>query len=90
MLLSSITAGMDEESGNKSVFIFPNPTTSGLTIYSEEKLDAHNFNVQSVSGQTYFIHPSTSPNGFTCDLSNLSAGIYFITLNQKTYRIIKN
>jgi photosystem II stability/assembly factor-like uncharacterized protein len=62
---------------NKSIMIFPNPSTNQFTISSKENIA----NIDVLSIQAQVIHSSTiNANKTTIDLSTQPAGIYFVTV----------
>lgn len=70
--------------------IFPNPTTSNLTIENDsfpiETIEVYNLQGQLLYGKSY-----EDMNSISLDLSNFSNGIYLINVNKNTVlKIIKN
>lgn len=80
---------VDEKSKNKFT-IYPNPITNILNIVNEQ-MDRHNsiIEIKDYLGQVVFTSPFTTQ----IDLSNLSRGMYFLSLedknNYQTIKIIK-
>jgi hypothetical protein len=89
MLTSIITVGLNEIKENGAILIYPNPTSSLINIYSDQNLHDKNYTVQNLTGQTIMRGKSSSSNFISIDLSTLEAGIYFVTVDKKIYKVIK-
>jgi hypothetical protein len=89
MLTSTVAVGINEINKSNSVLIYPNPSSSLISIYSEHNLQDDIFRVQSISGQIVLSGQSSNSNLITIDLSAFLPGIYFVTIDRKTYKIIK-
>lgn len=80
-----------EEINNANIKIYPNPTTSIINIVDENnQLQNSTIQIQNYFGQLIFTSAFTSQ----IDLRSLSAGIYFLTLENKglkrTVKIVKD
>lgn len=78
-----------EELGlNYSVTVFPNPFTSQLSIISNnsEKLDTKVYNVL---GELIYSEIKFDSNNFIIETYNWKAGIYFISINNTTFKVLK-
>lgn len=80
----------DYSKENLELYIFPNPTTSIINIVDENnQLQNATIQIQNYLGQLVFTSSFTSQ----INLSSFSAGIYFLTIenkaNKKTLKIIK-
>jgi|GEM_PF-5308068 len=84
----TVTALTDNIDGIK---IYPNPVRDCLIVHFGEnriaKLDA--VTLTDVSGRSMPFSASTQQGKMTLDVSALNAGIYLLTVNSKTHRIIK-
>jgi Secretion system C-terminal sorting domain len=89
MLTSPIVTGIDERIDHKTFSIYPNPTFSIVNIYSDRSLLDETFVVQNLKGETVLTGKSLKTNFLSLDFSTLESGIYFITINKKTVKIIK-
>lgn len=89
MLTSTITTGIDEIKDNKEFSIYPNPTSSIINILSDSILIDKTYTVQTLAGQTILTGKSSNSNCITIDFSTIDNGTYFITVDNKTYKIIK-
>lgn len=87
--------GIDDESTNISLNIFPNPTSGYLTLqldeYANEKMDYQLINIQGKLLQSEIITNAQTK----IDLSTYVKGTYFIQVVRvskeiKTFKIIKN
>ncbi len=82
--------GINELSNSNYFSIYPNPSTSTFNIIDENnQLQNATIQIQNYLGQTVFISSFTSQ----INLSNLSAGMYFLTIadksTKKTVKIVK-
>lgn len=89
MLTSVITTGISESENNSVILIYPNPTFSFVNIYSESNLINKTYTVQTLAGQTVLSGKSSNTNFFSIDFSSLENGIYFVTIDKKTFKVIK-
>jgi len=72
---TSITTIGINEIKNKEISLYPNPTTSQLTINTTEQIKS--INILDVSGKTV---KAITPNNNTIDVSDLTNGIYFLKI----------
>ena len=75
---------------NDTISVYPNPTTAKINFVTSESLENQKINVYNNLGQ--FVIEKTIDNSKSIDLSNLSEGIYVLTLNNnsgKSFKIIK-
>ncbi len=82
--------GIEELSLENQINIYPNPTTSIINIIDEtNQLQNTTIQIKNYLGQTVFTTPFTSQ----IDLHNFSAGMYFLTVqdkgHKKTVKIVK-
>jgi len=89
MLTSVITTGISESENNSVISIYPNPTFLLVNIYSESNLINKTYTVQTLAGQTVLSGKSSNTNFFSIDFSSLENGIYFVTIDKKTFKVIK-
>ena len=87
----SNAVGINEISNNDKVVIYPNPANDNINI------DVKNYNeiiITDISGKVVMNLDSASIQNNTIDISNLSNGIYFVTINSDdssiTKKLIKN
>lgn len=86
----TFAVGVKENYRAENIKVYPNPTTSILNIIDEQnQFQNATINIANYLGQIVFTSPFTSQ----IDLQNLSAGMYFLTIedksNKKTVKIIK-
>lgn len=85
----SILAGLKElYAKNESVFIYPNPTNSFITISGSNVLNS-DFSILDISGKVLFTGKNTQSYEFKINLSQFPSGIYFILFkneNSTVYR----
>jgi hypothetical protein len=88
--IKNSSVGVKEYTNFKNLKIYPNPTTSIINIVDENnQLQNSTIQIQNYLGQLVF----SSPFNSQIDLRSLSAGMYFLTIedkgNKKTIKIIK-
>ena len=72
---------------NKCILVYPNPVTSNLTIVSNRELNG-NFELFDLSGNS--MNLSLIQSGKTIlNFSTLAPGIYFLKVDNESFRIIK-
>ena len=76
-----------EDVNIEKIDIFPNPTNSQLTIRNEE-LGILDINIFDLMGKIVLKEQIT--NEINIDISHLQSGIYFLKINNKITKIIKN
>ncbi len=82
--------GVDDFKFNNGLSIYPNPTTNLVTIDSSNEL-LNTIKIFDISGKQLYTSNNLNASSKSIDISYLSRGIYFITLNdQVTKKIIKN
>jgi len=84
------TIGIDELINSFNIKLYPNPTTSSINIIDENNQFQNAYiEIKNYLGQVVF----TSPFASQIDLSSLSSGMYFLTIenknDKKTIKIIK-
>lgn len=71
-----------ESSGIK---LFPNPTDAILNITTIEPFNNVEFSIYNAIGQLILKHNNLHGNNFSIDVSNISAGVYFINIQNGAY-----
>ncbi|HEY9084177.1 MAG TPA: LamG-like jellyroll fold domain-containing protein, partial [Vicingaceae bacterium] len=89
-----IVVGIDEESPNFNVSIFPNPTNGLITINFNDGINQEtNYIVTSIEGKVITTQTNIVTNNVIIDLSNESKGVYFLKINSgnnnAVYKLIK-
>ena len=69
-------------SSSTSMLVFPNPAQESITINIGNPLKNASFKLINISGQMVMEKPSLTGNSFVIDISNQSAGMYFVEINQ--------
>ena len=88
------SVGIAETHCNASVLrVFPNPTSNQLKITNYELRENTEYQIFSVVGQVV-MQGSTSPNPskggeFSIDVSHLASGLYFLKVDGKVVRFVK-
>lgn len=86
---NNITTSIHEESQNLPTTIYPNPFTNVINFGTPLN---GNLTVRNLAGKTYLM--SENFNGNSIDLSNLSSGVYILTLEKDDiiyhHKLIKN
>lgn len=72
---------------NTSIVVAPNPTKSTLVINGGDNLYGSDLRIYSISGA--LISQQDCWNGETIDVSNLNAGIYFVSIGGTTTKFVK-
>jgi hypothetical protein len=68
--------------------IYPNPTT-GKIIVESEKSKEESIEIFDIYGKKHDLHFAFHVSQFTIDISHLSAGVYFLKIDNKVYKISK-
>ncbi len=89
MLTSTITTSINEIKDNNELSIYPNPTSSIINIHSDSNLIDKTYTVQTLAGQTILTGKSSKSNFFSIDFSSVENGIYFVSVDKKTFKVIK-
>jgi hypothetical protein len=89
MLTSIITLNTTELNKNSAYSIYPNPTASVVTIHSDINLSDKTYTVYTLSGKTILTGKSSDVNTLNIDLTSFENGIYFVTINKDTFKLIK-
>lgn len=79
--------GLNSKDFDNSVFIYPNPAQNVLNFDIKNDIILNDVSVNDISGKEIF--KVTSSIGNSVDISNLSAGVYFITFKSETNSITK-
>ena len=74
------TTSINEDSWTSKINIYPNPTTSALTIESDKIFENANIKVRNAIGQEIFRETYSSTNNITFNL-NGEPGVYFVEIN---------
>jgi hypothetical protein len=79
--------GIDELIDTK-ISLYPNPTNGLITIDLGDDNNTSNCTITSIAGKIV-AQETTTQNKLTVDLSAQSNGVYFLKVNEKTFKIIK-
>lgn len=84
------TLSNDNFQTNESVKIFPNPVNN-VVYFDNEKVKLNSIEIYSITGKMVL---KTNFNSFKkeqkIDVSKLKSGLYFLKINNKTIKFIKN
>ena len=75
-----------EENGNEALWIYPNPTGGLITVETSRQGSQQEYRITNVLGQTLM---SGIVNDQTLDVSSLPCGIYFLSINGHTVKLMK-
>jgi hypothetical protein len=89
MLTNEVTSSVNEQADNRRIAVFPNPTTSDVSIIFERDLHQKDYFVRNTNGQTILVGRTTESNILTISLSSFDNGIYFVSIENQTFKIIK-
>ncbi|MGC4040261.1 MAG: S8 family serine peptidase [Flavobacterium sp.] len=70
-----------------SIFIYPNPASSVLNFSVKNNVAISGVSINDISGKEIF--RSSNSVGNSIDVSNLSAGVYFVTFKSENASVIK-
>jgi Secretion system C-terminal sorting domain len=90
-LVDSIShIGITEINDSPSIFAYPNPGNSQITITANETFKNAAFSLKNVAGQTIMLQNNISGNTFVFDITSIVNGVYFIEMiNEDNYSRIK-
>ena len=89
MLTSAITTNINEVKTDGIFSIYPNPTLSLVNIFSDSNLFDKTYIVQNIGGQIILTGKFSDIYFCSIDVSSLETGIYFVTINNKTFKVVK-
>ncbi len=78
------TIGIDDQTSNSSITLYPNPTTSTLTIQNASGL----YHLSDITGKTLLSGLASGETAFALDISAISSGIYFLTLSEVGQQVV--
>ena len=78
----------DEFENNNAITIYPNPTSSSITIKNINFTNTVNYNITNVAGQLLMSGRITSKR-HKIDLANLATSVYFLNIANTTFKIAK-
>ena len=87
---TSITTGVEETASSSNISVYPNPATGNITIETGNEVS---ITIANVMGQT-MMSRQLGASSETISISNMSAGVYFMTITYssgrtETVRIVK-
>tara|TARA_B110000285_G_scaffold192955_1_gene221694 strand:+ start:70 stop:1995 length:1926 start_codon:yes stop_codon:yes gene_type:complete len=80
-----IDLGFNDNTLNQGLAIYPNPSASFITINSKNQL-IENVNINDISGKQIIDLKNLNTETKNIDISNLSKGIYFISINNQVIK----
>ncbi len=80
----TLTVGINENQ-KTSFSLYPNPTTSTLTIQNASGL----YHLSDITGKTLLSGLASGETTFTLDISTLSSGVYFLTLSEGGQQVVR-
>jgi len=83
---SERSVGYDSEISNE-IKLYPNPVTSFLTVESAN-LKGLNYSISTITGETQLRGTFVSGTE-SIDMSSLAMGIYLMTIDHRTYKLLK-
>lgn len=82
--------GITEITGSNSIFAYPNPGNSQITVTAPLAFKNASFNLRNVAGQTVLTQQNINGSSFVFDINSMVNGVYFIEmLNEDKYARIK-
>lgn len=82
--LLNCTTGLEENNNNLAVHIFPNPTNGVFTLQNA----SGTISIQNIMGELVFSTLINSTNE-TINISSLANGVYFVNVNGKVMKLVK-
>lgn len=91
MLTSTILTSLNDYSNHTDISSFPNPTTSFLYLNLAPSQKTKNYVLSDMSGKIILLGKiPASKEHFTIDVSDITNGTYFLTIDNFTSKIIKH
>ncbi|MGB0984701.1 MAG: VPS10 domain-containing protein [Saprospiraceae bacterium] len=86
---SDIQTVIIEKQEKSTISVFPNPTKNQITIIGAET-ELENIKIYNVFGQEVMVKILTkNSNNVIVDMSNLSAGVYYVIANNSVNKVLK-
>jgi len=83
------TVGIAGAYGIRPIQIYPNPTT-GQLIINNEQLTIKNVEIYDVVGKKLVSQFTFHDSHIEIDISHLANGLYFLKIDGKVFKVIKN
>jgi len=81
----------DNNLDNNYINIFPNPTNYELRITNYElQITNYELQITDITGKIVFTQKLQKETEYNIDISHLQSGIYFLKIDNQTFKIIKN
>lgn len=88
MLTSSMVTAIDAPDGVPELSVFPNPTTSALSIRTSGVLADKAYTLRSITGEVVAQGRVPAAEIFTLDLSGIAPGVYFLSLDSRHVQVV--
>lgn len=85
----SSPSSLSDEILNRSLSVFPNPATDIVFVTTQNKNNIGAISVTDLYGKVYKPQIKPTSDGYQMGISNLHRGIYFVTIETKSYRATK-
>lgn len=89
MLTSTITTGLVNNRNDLEISCSPNPVTAVLRLKSTSNLMGKHYVLLNIQGQTIASKIITAVHESDIDLSCIPSGVYFLSIDNYTVRIVK-
>lgn len=89
MLTSTNTTSINEIKESSECLIYPNPATSIINIHSDVNLLGKTYTLRTSTGQTILTGSPSNSNFLSIDFSSFENGVYFVTIDKKTFKVTK-
>ncbi len=89
MLTENITTSLNELAEPNELKLYPNPSSTSMTVMSENVLHSKHYTIKNLEGQTIRQGNVQNEKSFSIDVSNLQRGIYFLNLDAQIYKFLK-
>jgi pimeloyl-ACP methyl ester carboxylesterase len=89
MLTSPITTATNEVHGSNDLVVYPNPTHAIAEIRSQNDLVGKPYTIMDPFGRIIRTGIASDPHSLSIDLSFFGNGLYLLTIDDRTFRIIR-
>ncbi len=93
-IMNTVVVGLDENSSENEMSLYPNPTSGLINLVSAKNLENASLIVKDVEGRVILEKEGINGSHFSFDISGQSKGIYFIEIIQEKVvlrsKIVKN
>lgn len=93
LLLSNgcLPVGLEEEQALNGAKLYPNPSNGKFTLELDDRqlLDELEFKAYNLQGKSLHIQTKSTQKGYTLEMANVDAGIYFLSIRTTKASVLK-